>query len=255
MEKPAVSALVISFLIFLLILGGIVLGSVLRRTLPQDHLAKESQDVIRLGVGLIATMAALVLGLLIASAKGTYDTQSTQVRQITANIILLDNMLRQYGPEAEPIRKGVRAALPALADRMWTEKRDNNRSEPFESLSGSERVYAAIQRLAPKDDVQKAFQARAIQIASDVAQTRMLLFVGSGDPMPIPFLVILVFWLIIIFASFSLFSELNRTVTGLLALFALSASCGIFLILELSRPFTGLMMISSEPLRNALAPL
>lgn len=255
MEKPAVSALAISFFIFLLVLGGILFGSLLRRTLPQHHLGKESQDVVRLGVGLVATMSALVLGLLIASAKSTYDSQTTQVKQITANLILLDNLLRQYGPETEPIRRGVREALPSFIDRIWEEKREHNRLERFEALSGSERVYSAIQRLSPKDDAQKLLQTRLIQIASDIAQTRMLLFVGAGESMPVPFLVILVFWLVIIFASFSLFSELNRTVVAMFGLFAFSASCGIFLILELSRPFTGIMMISSEPLRNALAPL
>jgi hypothetical protein len=247
-----VSALALSVLIFMLILGGVCLGAMLRRVLPENHLSKEAQDVVRLGVGLIATMSALVLGLLIASAKTTYDTQSTQVKQITANIILLDNLLRQYGPEAEPIRKEMREALPNFVDRMWTEKRQHSRQEHFEALSASERVYAAIQRLSPKDEVQKTLQARAAQIATDIAQTRMLLFVGSGESMPIPFLVILVFWMVLIFGSFSLFSELNRTVTTALSLFAFSASCGIFLILELSRPFSGLMMISSEPLRNAL---
>lgn len=249
------SALVLSLLIFALVVTGILLGATLRRALPQTHLSKEAQDVVRLGVGLIATMSALVLGLLIASAKSTYDTQSTQVKQITANIILLDNLLRQYGPETEPIRKGIRATLPTFVEKLWNEKSTSGPHNYFESLEGGERIYAAIQGLAPKSDVQKLLQARLIQIANDIAQTRMLLFVSAADSMPTPFLVILVFWLVIIFASFTLFSDLNRTVAALLALFAFSASCGIFLVLEMSRPFNGIMMISSEPLRNALAPL
>ena len=99
------SALALSFLIFVLTLGGIFLGASLRRVLPEHHLSKDSQDVVRLGVGLIATIAALLLGLLIAAAKSTFDTQSTQVTQITADIILLDNLLAQYGQEARPIRQ------------------------------------------------------------------------------------------------------------------------------------------------------
>lgn len=249
------SALAISFMIFVLILFGIAAGSTLRRMLPQHHLSKEAQDVVRLGAGLIATMSALVLGLLIASAKSTYDTQSTQVKQITANLILLDNLLRQYGPETEPIRKDLRTALPAFADKLWSERRDHNRQEHFEALAGTERIYSAMQGLSPKNDVQKALQTRLIQIANDIAQARMMLFVSSGDKIPIPFLTILIFWLTIIFASFTMFTDLNKTVSTYLALFAFAASCGIFLILELSHPFTGIMTISSEPLRNALAPL
>src|SRR6202158_4062908 len=116
------SPAVLSCAIFALILGGIVLGALLRRTLPQHHLSKDSQDVVRLGVGLIATIAAPVLGLLIAAAKGSFDTQSGQVRQITADIILLDALLEQYGPEALPIRSQMRSAMGPFADRLWPEK-------------------------------------------------------------------------------------------------------------------------------------
>jgi hypothetical protein len=103
------SALALSCLIFVLTVGGIVFGSLLRRALPEHHLSKDSQDVVRLGVGLIATIAALVLGLLIAAAKSSFDTQSNQIKQITADVILLDNLLAQYGPEARPIREEMRS--------------------------------------------------------------------------------------------------------------------------------------------------
>src|ERR1700688_754737 len=115
------SPAVLSCAIFALILGGIVLGALLRTTLPQHHLSKDSQDVVRLGVGLIATIAALVLGLLIAAAKGSFDTRATQIKQVTADIILLDNLLEQYGPEARAIREHIRSAINPFADRLWQE--------------------------------------------------------------------------------------------------------------------------------------
>ena len=248
------SALVLSLSIFALILCGIACGALLRRMLPEQHLSKEAQDTVRLGAGLVATMAALVLGLLIASAKTTYDTQSTQVKQITANLLLLDTTLSQYGPEALPIRTGIRATLPIFVEKLWEEKHEHKQTR-FEALAGSEKINVAVQSLEPKNELQKSLRARAVQLVNDIAQARMLLFVGSGEIMPKPFLVILIFWLVIIFTSFSLFTQLNATVTIFLALSALSASGAIFLIVELSRPFSGLMMIDSEPLRNALAPL
>jgi hypothetical protein len=248
------SSAVLSCLIFVLTLGGIVLGALLRTTLPQHHLSKDSQDVVRLGVGLIATIAALVLGLLIAAAKGSFDTQSGQVRQIAADIILLDRLLEQYGPEALPIRSQMRSVIRPFADRLWHEKATAT-AAPFETDASAEKVYLAIQALAPSNDVQRSLQARAAQISTDLVQTRLLLFVESDGAIPAPFIAILAFWLIIIFASFSLFAALNVTVFAFLSLFALSASCAIFLILELSQPFTGLLMIPSAPLRNALAPL
>ena len=248
------SAAVLSCLIFALTLGGIVLGALLRTTLPQHHLSKDSQDVVRLGVGLIATIAALVLGLLIAAAKGSFDTQSGQVKQITADMILLDLLLEKYGPEALPIRVEMRSVIGPLADRLWHEKLADA-AGPIAKDTKAEGVYVAIQALSPKNDLQRSLQARAAQISTDLAQIRLLLFAESDSAIPAPFIAILAFWLIIIFASFSLFAALNVTVFAFLSLFALSASCAIFLILELSQPFTGLLMISSGPLRNALAPL
>jgi hypothetical protein len=248
------SAAILSCLIFALTVGGIVLGAWLRTTLPQHHLSKDSQDVVRLGVGLIATIAALVLGLLIAAAKGSFDTQSGQIRQITADVILLDALLEQYGPETQPIRVAMRSAIGPLADRIWHEKA-TDAARPFATDTEAESVYIAIQALSPKNDLQRSLQSRAAQISTDLAQTRLLLFAESDSAIPAPFIAILAFWLVIIFASFSLFAALNVTVFSFLALFALSASCAIFLLLELSQPFTGLLMIPSGPLRNVLVPL
>jgi hypothetical protein len=248
------SPAVLSCVIFALTLGGIVLGALLRTALPQHHLSKESQDVVRLGAGLVATIAALVLGLLIAAAKGSFDTKSGQVRQVTADIILIDALLEQYGPEALPLRIEMRKVIGPLADRLWHEK-TATAAAPFAINANAESVYIAIQALSPKNDLQRSLQARAAQISTDLAQTRLLLFVESDNAIPAPFIAILTFWLIIIFTSFSLFAALNVTMFSFLALFALSASCAIFLILELSQPFTGLLMIPSAPLRNALGPI
>jgi hypothetical protein len=248
------SALALSLLIFVLIIGGIFLGVLLRRALPKHHLSKDAQDVVRLGVGLIATIAALVLGLLITAAKSSFDTQSTQVKQMTADVILVDNLLAQYGPEARSIREQMRSAIDPFVDRLWREKEVSS-ATTFEFSASGEKAYLAIQALSPQNDLQRSLQSRAAQLSTDFAQTRILLFVESENLIPAPFLGILVFWLVVIFASYSLFSALNATVFTCLSLFALSASCAIFLILELSQPFLGLMKISSAPLRHALGPL
>lgn len=247
-------ALLLSFVVFALIVAGIAAGAWLRHTLPHHHLGKDSQDVVRLGVGLVGTMAALVLGLLIASAKSSFDAQSGHVRQITAQLIIVDNLLGEYGPETLPIRREMRAAVGGFADRIWSEKAGGTPA-PFEASAANEKIYLAVQSLTPATDLQRSLQARLVQAVNDLLQSRMLLFVGRSDSVPVPFLVILVFWLVIIFMSFSLFSELNVTVFLLLALFGVSAACALYLILELSRPFAGLMMISSEPLRHAFRPL
>lgn len=248
------SALAVSAIIFLSTLGGIFLGALLRRTLPKHHLNEHAKDVVRLGAGLIATIAALVLGLLTAAAKGSFDTQSAHLKHITADLILLDNILAQYGPEARPIREEMRSTVGPFFDRLWREK-EGVTSGRFETDGAAERVDLEMQKLSPHDAVQRSLQARAVQISNDLAQVRFLLFAESENLIP-PFLAVLAFWLLIIFASFfSLFSPLNETVFACLSLFALSSAGTIFLILEMSRPFTGLLWLSSVPLRNALGTI
>jgi hypothetical protein len=248
------SALTLSGIIFVLTLGGIFLGTLLRRALPKHHLNSHAKDAVRLGAGLTATIAALVLGLLIAAAKGSFDTQTSQVRQITANLILLDNVLAQYGPETRAIRTQIRSTIDPFADGLWREKAAGT-TRPVETNAEAERVYLEIHKLSPHDDLQRLLKTRAVQISNDLAQVRFLLFVESDNLIAKPFLAVLALWLTIIFACFSLFSPLNGTVFTCLCLFALSAASAIFLIMELSRPFTGLMMISSAPLRNALGTI
>jgi hypothetical protein len=248
------SALTLAGVIFVMTLGGISLGTLLRRTLPSHHLNDQAKDVVRDCVRLIATIAALVLGLLIGAARGSFDTQSTQVKQITANLILLDSILAQYGSEALPIREHMRMAIGPFADRLWREK-ETAAIVPFEANPAEEQVFSDIQKLSPRNDVQRSLQSRAVQISNDIAQARFMLFTETENLIPIPFLAILAFWLVIVFASYSLFSPLNATLFACLSVFAFSAASAIYLVLELSRPFTGLMMLSSVPLRNALGAI
>jgi hypothetical protein len=251
-----VSALATSFIVLACVLAGAVLGMFLRSRLPGHQLSADAKDVVRLGTGLIGTIAALVLGLLIASAKNAFDTQSTQVQQLTSNIILLDRLLAAYGPEAADARKLLRGSIAALVERIWHSdaSRSSTRTR-FEASHESEEFVEKLQSLSPKNDAQRSLKDRAFETMTEVAKARLLLFVQSDSSIPTPFLVVLVFWLTIIFASFSLFAETNAVVVWSLFIFSVSAAGAIFLILELSQPFTGLMHISDEPLRTALAPL
>src|SRR5439155_8228843 len=246
------SAIALSGITLVCICGGALLGMFLRSTLAEHHLSGDAKDVVRLGTGLIGTIAALVLGLLIGSAKNSYDTQSTQIKQMTANIVLLDRFLEEYGPETGAVRNLLRRGVVILADRMWRENNsDLAKAAPFEASAASEAFYLKLQELSTQNDFQRSLQARAIQLSTDIAQTRLLLFAQMGNSIPMPFLVVLIFWLTIIFASFSLFAQPNAIVIGSLFIFALSAAGAIYLVLELGQPFAGLMQISSAPLRNA----
>src|SRR5262249_5681010 len=183
-------------------------------------------------------------------------TQSGAVKRLTADIILLDNILAEFGPDAQAVRAHLRPAANLLLERVWRERRSESATQaPFEATAAGEAIFKEILALSAQSEAQRTLKTRAVDVISDVARTRLLLFEQAGSALPLPFLAVLVFWLAMIFASFSLFSRLNATLIAALAIFALSASGAIFLILELSQPFDGLMHISSEPLPHALAPL
>ena len=249
-----VSALLISLITFFLVLGGSLLGMYFRNALSDDHLRDDVRDVIRLSTGLIGTIAALVLGLLIASAKSSYDARSTQIKQITANVILLDRFLEQYGPDAYNLRIILRSVVPPMIDRIWNEG-DRTRTAAFSVTAEAQEFVNKVQELEPNSDPKRALQSRILSAAADLAQARLSLFTQSHDSIPAPFLAILIFWLTIIYASFGLFVRANPIVIVTFFVGALSVSASIFLILEMDQPLTGLLQISSEPLRHALVPL
>jgi hypothetical protein len=221
--------------------------------LPAPHVSAESKDVVKLGMGLIGTMAALVLGLLIASAKGSFDTQRNEFIQLSANVILLDRALGRYGPEAKPARDLLRQTVAGVIERIWPE--DRSRTGGIPETTGGEALYEMIQGLSPKTDSQRNLQAQALKIAIDLGQTRWLLFSQKESSLPVPFLAILICWLTILFASFGLFASPNATAIAALLVCALSVAAAIFLILELDRPYGGIIELSSAPLRNALEQL
>src|SRR6185312_9339153 len=219
--------------------------------------SEESKDVVRLGTGLVATMAALVLGLLVASAKGSYDTQKDGLDEITANLTLLDTVLQQYGPPAQDVRQNLRRVVAVAMARLWPADASQ---EPTlgaaETTVAAKSLHAQLLALVPATEMQRALQAQALQIATELARTRLLL-VAQHESTDISgvFLVILTFWLVVLFASFGLFAPRNATVITALLISALSVSGAIFLILELDQPFTGVIQISSAPLRSAFAHL
>ena len=248
--------LLISLLVFAVISGGALVGVVVRARLSERHLQPDSKDVVKMATGLIGTLAALVLGLLIASAKSSFDQKTNQVKQMTAAIILLDDLLAQYGPEAESLRKLLRQSIPPLADRIWHEQETpTGKLARFEPNTAAWAFDSELERMSPSNDTQRSLQSRAIQAFTEAAQIRLQLFTQAGSSIPTPFLVIMIFWLNAIFVSATLFARANMVVTISLFVCALSFAGAIFLVLELDDPFTGLMGISSSILRSALLPL
>jgi hypothetical protein len=248
------SSLTISLVAFAFILGGALAGMILRTFLPDHHLSADSKDVIKLGTGLVGTMAALILGLLVASAKSSFDAQSSELIQASANIVVLDRVLVQYGPETREIREILRGTVARIIEDTWSHS--TRASSQFGgATSGSGLVLEKIQALPADTDFQRAIKSHAWNMALNLAQTRWLLYEQGATSVSKPMVVIMVFWLSIVFVSWGLFAPRNLTVIATLFTAALSVSGAIFLILEMYNPYRGVIQISNAPLQSALALL
>ncbi|PSH65697.1 hypothetical protein CU102_19595 [Phyllobacterium brassicacearum] len=247
------AGIAIAWIVFVCVSCGALLGMLLRRILPEHHLNNDSKDVLKLGMGLLATLAALVLGLLIASSKSQYDTQRDGLDQVAAKLILVDAGLALYGPKAAGARNQFRHTVASALNHIWPN--DSSLASSLtasDTTAGATAVYNLVQELSPQDDTQRRLQSQALQLLQELGQTRWLLVAQQeSGVVPLPFLIILVFWLTVLFASFGLLSPPNATIIGVLFVCALSVSAAIFLILELGRPFEGTLQLSSAPIRHA----
>ncbi|MFN0051031.1 MAG: hypothetical protein ACKV0T_02510 [Planctomycetales bacterium] len=248
------SSLATSCYVFLSVFAGALCGMFVRPVLPDHHLNAESRDTMKLGLGLIGTMSALILGLLVSSAKSSYDAQKTEIMQLSAKVILLDRIIAHYGPEAAPIRAQLRTLTQHTLYQLWPEHKSRPASLKPETNS-SEALFDKIHELAPGSEMQTVLKSRAQNLTIEISETRWLLFEQSSSAISAPFLIVLGVWLTIIFSGFGLMAPRNLTVTVTLLLCALSVACAVFLILELDRPFDGMIQISSEPFQKALATL
>jgi hypothetical protein len=248
------SSLIVFFITFGCIIGGMVLGMYLRTLLPDHHLTDDSKDVIKLGTGMIATLAALVLGLLIASAKGNFDTMNNGLVQVGSKIVLLDRNLAQYGPETKEIRDMLRQGVASTIDLIWPNEGAGHIDEnTFRSRAGFETLQDKLRQLSPQNEAQRWLQSRALQVSGEIAAVRWFLVEQKGhSSLPKPLLVLLVLWLVLIFFIFGLLSPRNETAIVVLIVCALSASASLYMLLELDNPFGGVITVSAEPLRTAL---
>ena len=251
--NPDMNSLTIGFISAGCIFGGVLLGMLLQKVLPQHHLESDSKDTVKLGAGMLATLTALVLGLLVSSAKGSFDAMNAGIAQTGAKVILFDHILADYGPETKEVREQLRDTIASTIEKIWPDKKGGPGGlRALESVDAAKTLQAKLRELTPKNDLQKSLLAQASQIGSDVLQTRLLLMEGQQNTLPASFLVLLIFWLTGLFISFGLFAPRNGTVLAVLLICALSVSSAIFLILEMNRPLDGFIKASNAPLRKAV---
>jgi hypothetical protein len=246
----------VSVIIFVCVFGGALLGLAIRMVLPGHHLNGDAKEAVKLGAGLVATLTALVLGLLISTSKGSFDATNTMLTQSSAKILQMDRVLANYGSETREIRSLLQRFLRDRIVKVWPE---TARKFPGADSSGKlidmEDIQAELRNLAPKSDFQRSFQEYAIQLSDEISELRWLLFEQLQTSLPPMFLGVLLFWATILFGCFGLLAPRNGTVIAVFLVCAISVAGAIFLILEMEKPLKGAMKISSAPLVRTLEHL
>ena len=232
--------------------GGALLGIFIRGRLPEHDLDNDSKDTVKLIIGLIATLTALVLGLLISSAHSAYDTQTGEVQRLGAHLIQIDRILVDFGPDGMQVRHLLRKLVASDLDHTWADKHTGAPGAPFQVPLEGLQLFNQIASLSPTTNQQRFGQARMLELLSTVGETRRLLAEQAHSSLSWVFLVVLEAWLTLLFFGFGLFARFNRTVVIALFAGALSVAAAVFVILEMTHPYSGSIQVSSAPLRDAL---
>ena len=247
------SSLLVGILAFAAIFGGSLLGLLGQRRLPLHHLNSETRTAVSVSMAVVGTMSALVISLLISTGNASFLARTNAIGDLSVDILRLDRSLVRYGPEAVPIRAMLLTYAEAKAAELATWKPTDGVG--LETLDLLEAVSDQILNLHPVDDRQQRIQAQAIRFVEAVSDARWLLIERGDNVVPGPFLVLLIFWLAILFASFGLFAPANATAMAALLLCSMAVSGGVFMILELATPTEGLVQPSLAPLRAAIFEL
>jgi hypothetical protein len=244
----------IGLISFAAIFGGALFGRFAAGRLPGHHLSSETQSAVTVSVAVIGTLSALVLGLMITSANTSFSARSDEVRELSLQLIRMDRNLRRYGPEADVARARLRAWATAKTQQLFPMGGQPNPSSE-KTIAMLESVQDAVLDLTPKDERQKYLRTLCLTLSSTLIQARWSLQQRTGHSTPVPFLVLLIFWLAIVFASFGLFAPGNPTALIALLLCALAVAGGIVLIEELDKPLSGFIHVSPDSMRRALVEI
>ena len=246
------NSILVSSIIFAFVFAAALIGMVVR--VPEEHLGSDAKDVVRLATGLVATMASIILGMLVSSAKSSYDARKNDVAELSAEILTIDRMLARFGPE--PMKSAANFV------RWWNlvftgSGRTRPRVRPISSRRTEARsLLTNWRRLRRRMIDRPPPRARLTSMVVTLKQTQWLLFLKvEQNAVPFPLLAVLVCWLAAIFLSFGLFAAPNSTTVATLAVSALAVSAAIFLILEMYTPFSGVLRISPRPILDALSQM
>ncbi len=224
--------------------GAGVAGLQLRVRLPEKHAPDRSREMIGAMTGMLSLLLALVLGTLVGSAYTVYATQKAELETLAARTLQLDSALAAYGPEAQPGRDGLRKAITQSYDQIWGQQTADLSGLDVKSVvAGGKILDQFLMSLTPKTDAQKQVLSTANVAAGQIEQTRILMLLQLAGGISWPLLAIVVCWSLLLFCGYGLVSPVNATVVASLALGAIAVASAILIIIELSRPYSGLFML------------
>jgi hypothetical protein len=247
--------LIIGLVVYAALLGGSFVGWKVRNRLPPEHLAEETKSLVNMSTAVVATVSALVLGLLISNANTTFTRLGGEVTALSAEIIRLDQMLRRYGSATDPARETLRQyAERKTADLFPDDPADLRIGNPstYELLQRTEELLLALKPASPRD---QWWLGQATTLAGKIGDTRWLIAQQVGQGTPKAFVGLLVFWLVLLFASFGLFAPHNLTSAVVLTLCALAVAGAVAMFLELEQGFGHMVRVSPQPMQKAVIAL
>ena len=245
---------VIGLISFAAIFGGALVGLFAAHRLPGHHLSKETQAAVTVSVAVLGTLSALVLGLMITAANSSFSARAQEVRELSLQLIRMDRNLRRYGPESADARAKLREWAIVKTQQLFPEKgRANFSSE--QTIEMLEDVQDALLALKPVGEKQTYLHTLCLKLSSTMIEARWALETRSSHSIPVPFLVLLIFWLAIVFASFGLFAPANTTTVIALFLCSLAVAGGIFMIEELDKPLSGFVHLPPDAMKRALSEI
>jgi len=247
-----VTNVLISLGVGVLTFGFGYLGMWLQKLLPESHMTSGSREMIGAIMGLITLLLALVLGTLVGSAYGFFAIQKSNVETLGARVIQLDMALEQYGPEAAPIREGLKGAINGAYQSIWGAGANSEAPGIETYLPGFKRLNVSIASLTPKSPMQTSSLPTISVNAGIIEQTRLLMSLQLASPVSWPLLEIVVSWAMLLFCGFGILSRLNATSVAAVLVGAFAVASAIFLILELNEPFSGLFRIPSASVEQTL---
>jgi len=244
----------VGLLVFGCTFGAGLVAMMTRRQLPSNHVEGPLADLVKLVLGLIATLTALVLSLLISSGYSAYQAQQAELQQLSVHLYQLDRALAHFGPEANPQRDALRRLLAANIARIWpADGQAPTRATTLQQ--DAEALFDGVEALGPKTDRQRLGRSKALELLESSGETWHLLAAPSEATLSRPILVVLLMWVTILFFGFGLFAHFNLTAGVSLFMGSLSVAGAVFLIVDMSQPYSGWVKISAAPLRAALAQM